>query len=274
MIRRLRTNTTSRRLFDKALESYVLFPLSALLMLGIIWLATYHLISVEGRTAERNAIESARELVETYEAQMVRNLGTIDQTLRMVAYAFEKPDKPLPLEELKEEGLLPSTLIFSISITDKSGNIIASTHPVAEANIAQYAYFMQHQRVNLENIVVSLISADDISEKIQFSRRINDASGQFKGVVMISVDPGYFTSSYELARLGRHGVLALIQDDGRVLVRRSGDNISSGQAVTSMHLAQIADSSESGDSFMLISPWDEVLRYTNTRKLYGFPLSV
>ncbi len=274
MIKRLRTNTKSRRLFDKAMESYVLFPLSAVLMLAIIWLGTYYLIRVEGGTAERNAADSAREMVETYEAQMVRNLGTIDHTLKMVAYAFEKPGKPLPLEELKEKGLLPSTLVFSISIADEAGNIIASTHPVAEASVAQHGYFMQHRRVNLDSIVVNLTRADDISEKVQFSRRINNTNGQFNGIVMISVDPGYFTSSYEHARLGNHGVLVLMQEDGRVLVRRSGDDMSSGQVIDSMSLAQIADAEESTESFLLRSPWDQILRYTNTRKLYGFPLSV
>jgi diguanylate cyclase (GGDEF)-like protein/PAS domain S-box-containing protein len=274
MISPLRTRNKFQSLFDKALESYVLFPLGALVILAIIWLATYYLIHVEGSTAERNVAASARELVETYEAQMVRNLGTIDHTLKMVAYAFEKPGRPLPLDELKEKGLLPSTLVFMIGVTDSAGNIVASTHLVPDESVAQQAYFLQHQRVNLDNIAVSMIRADDISEKMQFSRRFNDENGQFKGIVMMSVDPGYFTSSYEHARLGRDGVLGLIQEDGRFLVKRSGDQMSSGQSIDPLQMAVLADSEESGDSALLRNNWDDVQRYITTRKLYGFPMSV
>jgi diguanylate cyclase (GGDEF)-like protein/PAS domain S-box-containing protein len=271
----LRTNNRFHRLFSKTMESHILFPLSALLMLAVIWLATYNLIRVEGNTAQRKAVDSAHELVETYEAQMVRNLGTIDHTLRMVAYAFEKPDQLLPLEELKEEGLLPSTLVFTINISDKAGKIIASTHDIPDASFTYYDYFKQHQRADTDSILVSqVLHTDNISEKIQFSLRLNDARGQFNGIITISVDPEYFTSSYELARLGKNGVLGLIQEDGRFFVKRSGDQSSSGETVAPAQMTELAHAELNGESVLLVNTWDNIKRYTNMRRLYGFPLSI
>jgi diguanylate cyclase (GGDEF)-like protein len=275
MTKQLRTNHRFQRLFSKAMESHVLFPLGALLMLAVIWLSTYNLIRVEGNTAQRKAVDSARELVETYEAQMVRNLGTIDHTLKMIAYAFEKPDQLLPLDELKEEGLLPSTLVFTISVSDKAGAIIASTHDIPDAGFAHHDYFTQHQRIDTDGVIVSqVLHTDDISQKIQFSLRLNDAQGQFNGIIAISVDPEYFTSSYEPARLGKNGVLGLIQEDGRFLVKRSGEHSSSGQIIDAEQMTELAHAEVSGNSVLLANTWDSVKRYTNMRRLYGFPLSI
>lgn len=274
MVKQLRKNNKLQSLFGKALESYVLFPVSALLMLAIIWLATYYLIYVEGRTAERNAADSARELVETYEAQMVRNLGTIEHTLKMVSYAFNEPYKEMALEKLKEQDLLPSTLVFMISIADKFGHIIASTHAMPEIYVGEHEYFKAHQALNSERSLVNRIKTDAISEKIQFSRRVNDAKGEFKGVIALSVDLEYFTSSYEHTRLGKAGMLGILQEDGRFLVKRIGNHLSAGQHIDPIDLAKLADAEESGGSVLLTNTWDDVRRYTNMRKLYAFPVSV
>jgi hypothetical protein len=69
------------RTAGRTLETYILFPLFAVLLITVIWLGTDRLIRVEEASVQRATIDSSRELVETYEAQMIRNMGAIDQTL-------------------------------------------------------------------------------------------------------------------------------------------------------------------------------------------------
>ncbi|MDQ9170891.1 EAL domain-containing protein [Oxalobacteraceae bacterium R-40] len=262
-----------QRLLGKALESYILFPLTAVLIIAIIWSAVAHLIHVEGRNAERDAEKSALELIETYEAQMIRNLDAVDQTLKTVAYAYEKPGEASRMSELKDKGLLPSTLIFTVSVSDQSGRIIASTHATPATSISGSKYFEEHQRGNTRFPIVSLISVRDSAKKLQFSRRLNAPDGSFKGVVMVSVEPDYVTSGYEYAKLGKEGLLALARDDGVFLAKRTGEEVQSGKMVDPALIAA-AKQTSTGNSALMLNTWDQVERYTNARALYGFPLTV
>jgi hypothetical protein len=50
----------------------------------LIWETTLSLIGKEGRVAEKAAMASTHELVETYEAQVLRAVREVDQTLKFV----------------------------------------------------------------------------------------------------------------------------------------------------------------------------------------------
>src|SRR3989339_1443926 len=73
-----------RRWLSHAAESHILFPTIAVLVLALIWGTTLNLIKVEHAAAEHSAAMTSRELAETYEAQVVRAMREIDQTLKIV----------------------------------------------------------------------------------------------------------------------------------------------------------------------------------------------
>ncbi len=78
--------------------------------------------------------------------------------------------------------------------------------------------------------------------RLTFSRRLDSINGKFAGIVMVSVDAAYFVSGYESSKLGEHGMLGIIGDDGKFLVRRSGETVTandkSGFGVLKMHSAR------------------------------------
>lgn len=268
-------NNILHRVLSRSLESFVLFPVFAVLILGVIWIASFKLIQIEAAAVERGADDSALKLVEIYEAQMIHNLRTIDQTLRTIAYAYEVQGEQLDLSELRDKGLLPSSLIFTVSIANSSGDVFASMQSEYARNISDQGYFRQQQRRDSALLIVSETALETGKQKLQFNRRLSKPDGTFSGIAMVSVDPSYFTSGYEHARLGEHGVLGLITDDGVFLTKRTGDKITVGQTVdrTPFMADQDADVGNRG-SILLTSSWDGVERYLNARQLYGFPLSV
>jgi diguanylate cyclase (GGDEF)-like protein/PAS domain S-box-containing protein len=252
-------------------EPYVFFPLIAVVLLAVIWGATADMIRVERALAERSAISSTQELADTYEAQVVRAMREIDQTLRLVKFTWERSGGRVDIAQLREKGLLLPELLFSMRIADAAGNVVATTRS-GPHSIADATYF--HRAAEVDSIVVGVPRLDpaDHEWKIDFSRRLKWPDGSFGGVVAISVGASYFVSGYEPERLGRHGVLGILGADGVFRARRTGDDVKIGELADYNDVVP-ADGTEAAPA-LAWNPWDSVERYTVARPLFEFPLAV
>jgi two-component system, NtrC family, sensor kinase len=114
------------RVLGHATEPQILFPLIAVFLLAAIWGSTFGMLRVKHAAAEHAAAVSSHDLLGTYEAQVVRALREIDQTLKLVKYWHERGAKS-KIAELRDKGLLPSDLVFVVSIADREGAIVDST---------------------------------------------------------------------------------------------------------------------------------------------------
>ena len=180
------------KLLAWAQEPYFLYPVFAVLMLCVVWAWCYHLVGVEGAAAEKKVIVSAREMVETYEAQMIRNLDNIEQSLRTVKYAYEVTPTPNTLAMLKERELLPPSMLFNINIFDRNGNPVQSVSANRPPPIAHQSYFQEHRATDSPDPIVRQVSFAQGKTMVLFSRRLNKKDGSFLGVVQIAVPPAYF----------------------------------------------------------------------------------
>lgn len=266
-----------RRWFHHAIESQILFPAAALLLLAVIWGMTWNLIRVERVAAEHAAAVSGRELAETYEAQVVRALREIGQTLKLVKYAYELKGQETVLQELKAKTLLPPDLLFVVSIADRRGDIVASTRPPESPNVSNQDYFQAQLKGDALSVGRPRAMAGQYPGtagwKLQFSRRLNAADGSFAGVVAIAVDAAYFVSGYEVSKLGENGVLGLLGSDGVFRARRSGEVVSAGDSVDYSAVVP-ATAAEDSTAVVAVNAWDGVRRYTSAAQIYDFPLAV
>jgi diguanylate cyclase (GGDEF)-like protein len=262
------------RWIGRAMEPRLLYPAIAILSLVAIWGTTLHLIKVERTAAERAALASSRQLAETYEAQVVRALREIDQTLKFVKYAYELKDKPSLLSELRERALLPPPLLFEISIANSSGDILASTHPPAIANVADWDVFQSQRGEDIFAVGRPRLGPGSDAWRLEFSHRLNAPDGAFAGIVMLSVDASYFVSGYESSQLGDHGVIGLLGTDGMFRVRRSGNVVSAGDQTDFATDAIRSPDEPVGEPVITTDPWDGARRYTSARELYAVPLIV
>ncbi len=271
--RQVASSRDLRFVVRRLLEAHVLFPIFAGVLLVIAWAAVIHTIHVEGAVAKGAASELSLELADTYEAQMVRNLVSIDQTLKTIKYAYEMKNG-VSFNELQDHGLLPSSMIFNVALAGSDGSVMASTRPHAPENVASQPYFTA-QKERTDDAATPFVSqvirnATTGAPEITFSRRLKNAAGGFAGIVMLSVDPSYFTSSYDFARMGSQGILALLGSDGIVRAEQVGESRSWGA-----HYAQAGIDAAAGapSSEASVQPWDRAVhRYTNVRLLHGFSL--
>lgn len=265
---------------SRATKPYVLFPLGALVVMGVIWGTTFYLINVQNSAARHTAATSARELLGTYEAQVVRALREIDQTLKTVAFAAETQGHyPLVLARLQKRSLLPSNLVFEVSLVDAQGGIRASTGPLQSGNVSDQGYFValrDPSTAATQGLWVDRARLDPESAewRLRFARRLVTQDGKFGGVAILTVDAAYFVSGYEVAKLGERGVLGVLGTDGRFRVRRTGDVVSADDAVDYPSVVSPDTGDADAPATLLANAWDRVRRYTSTRQLYDFPLAV
>ncbi|MDQ1830494.1 bifunctional diguanylate cyclase/phosphodiesterase [Massilia scottii] len=258
------------RLLGLAQETHISLPLFAMLLLVIIWMATDHFIGIERNAARGAARDSSQELIATYEAQMQRNLGSIDQTLKVLKYAVELKGTAGALPALNQQGLLPSGLVFVVSIADRGGMVVASNPPAREINVSSQSYFGFHRDSDSDTgtpfVSQTLRDSANPDWHLHFTRRLNDKNGRFAGVAIVEVDPAYFTSGYERSRLGESGALGLYGADGVFRALRIGDKVVWGQRAPPVPR-------EAGAGQVVASDWDGVRRYTSVRRLHGFSLT-
>jgi diguanylate cyclase (GGDEF)-like protein len=253
----------------RATEPQILFPLIALFLLTGIWGTTLTIIKVQNSAAQHAAAASSSELLDTYEAQVVRALREIDLTLNLVRFWPERTTGSHTLADLKEKGLLPPDLLFVVSIADREGAILESTRPIGKETVVAEDIF-RGQVLGDSFIVGQLPRATTGDARLQFSRRLSGADGSFDGVVIVAVDANYFVSGYESATFGGHGVLGLLGADGVFRVRRTGDAVFSGDAI---NYASTIAGDDDADTIVSTSVWDGVPRWTSAREIYGFPLA-
>ncbi|MDQ1813400.1 EAL domain-containing protein [Massilia sp. CCM 9210] len=258
------------RLLGLGQETHISLPLFAMLLLVIIWMATDHFIGIERNAARGAARDSSQELIATYEAQMQRNLGSIDQTLKVLKYAVELKGTAGALPALNQQGLLPSGLVFVVSIADRGGMVVASNPPAREINVSSQSYFGFHRDSDSDTgtpfVSQTLRDSANPDWHLHFTRRLNDKNGRFAGVAIVEVDPAYFTSGYERSRLGESGALGLYGADGVFRALRIGDKVVWGQRAPPVPR-------EAGAGQVVASDWDGVRRYTSVRRLHGFSLT-
>ncbi|HKT73841.1 MAG TPA: EAL domain-containing protein [Steroidobacteraceae bacterium] len=262
-----------RDALSRLTEPYILFPALTLLVLGVIWAATLNLIRVERAAARAAAAAATLELANTYEAQVVRALREIDQTVKFVKYVCETRDPDAALSDLRARALLPPDLIFVVRIVNSDGVVTASTRP-AEALPSASSDYLAALR-DSDALWVDQPRRNQASQEwtLQFGRRLNTADGGFAGAVLLAVDASYFVSGYDMAQLGIHGMLGLLGTDGIFRARRTGETLSAGDAV---NYAAAVPGADQDDPTVSLSDnrWDGVRRYTGAHQLYEFPLAV
>ncbi|MGN6666263.1 MAG: PDC sensor domain-containing protein, partial [Trinickia sp.] len=203
-------------------ETWVWFPAFVFVVLLLTWASLIDVLKTEREAVTFAAVKSSRVLADTYQAQVVRSLVSIDQTLKTVAYAYVVSGNAV-LTDLQNRDMLPSAIVFQMSITNNQGDVIASTRATHPRNVADESYFAAQRHGDRLFISRTRTDPETHAPELIFSRRLSNARGEFAGVVTLGVDPSYFTSSYDSLRMGKHGFLALLGTDGTMRVQQTSE---------------------------------------------------
>ncbi|MET0279786.1 MAG: EAL domain-containing protein [Steroidobacteraceae bacterium] len=260
-------------LLHRITEPQILFPLSAVVTLLLVWGGTLSYIRMERAEMEARAVGVTQQVLETYEAQMIRALGEIDHAMRLVSW-WREQGADRRIRSLGERQLLPPELVFEVSVVDAQGRIIDSNRSGAQPGIADADYFAALRSGAADVVSLPFTVPGGTEPHLRFGRRLASAAGDFTGAVIVDVDAEYFVSGYEEATLGQHGLLALIGTDGAMRVQRTGDSIdAAGSVPSSLATGTDADDGIARRTHARMGR-DGSARWIAGRELFGFPLSV
>ena len=152
------------------------------------------------------------------------------------------------------------------------------TMPDKPLDLSDRKHFRVHQNSNDDSLFISKPIKGRVSNKwsIQFTRKLLNHNGAFAGVVVLSVDPEYFSNFYRTIDIGRNGVITLLGMDG-VIRARSSDSTKATDAVgtpVSTSTTLLDPSKPSAGIYLAPSVIDGISRIVSYRRLKNYPLVV
>ncbi len=247
----------------------------ALLVILVTWLAVLIKISYDLQELRSRGAERATDLVLTYAEQVQRTVKEIDQIALTVKYQWQNSLIPLDLRDQYEKAMHHTpTYPGTIGI---DGKVISSWwHAAVGLDFSRLDFFSYHRSSNDPELRISEPSEGlgglKGKEIIRFTRRVNDAKGNFSGIVLISTAPSYLASINYRDELHEGDFVSLRLVDGPPLVTTTANgpvNSVSFFARTPQFESNEGVRSDSGEPFN-----DQLGRYVAWKKIKGYPLVV
>ena len=168
--------------------------------------------------------------------------------------------------------------LAGLFVYDENGIwIVNSTStPLNRFNNSDREYFIFH-RHNADpgpHIGVPVISRSSGKWVVPVSRRINKPDGSFGGVVLATVDIGFFEAFYNNLQIGNAGAVALVLNSGVMLIRRPFDVKAIGKDMRGTELYHYYTTRGPAGTAFIKSAQDGVTRLNNYRSLPDYPVFV
>ena len=204
-------------------------PQAAVIALGVlfvvvVWAGLLFYIQERDRAAFAQAEKDVASLALTLEEQVERTILGIDQVMRFAQAAFEEDPQGFDLHSWVDKAPFLRSLSLQIAMADAAGDVVVSNLPTApgtRANIADRDHFRVHVEQPQAGLYVSRPVLGRVSKRwsIQLSRRLNTPTGDFAGVLVVSLDPDYLAGLFDTMDPGPGGSITLFGRDGFVRAR-------------------------------------------------------
>jgi diguanylate cyclase (GGDEF)-like protein len=258
-----------------ATTSFVVFVCLALVAMNA-WLV------MTARSAEfRQASVATANLTRAVAQRSSSMFSEVGHALENISYELERSDiTPELLQQLQPVLVNQVTQIehlHGLFIFDAAGRWSAYSEPTANkaANNSDREYFIYHRDNTSKQwrIGKPIVSRSTNVWIVPVSRRIDDADGQFAGVILATVELDYLLRLLRAFDVGGRGAIALLQGDGTVMVRTPFRQEEIGKSIAGSPLYDSMRSSRSG-TIESRSPLDGVQRLVSFQYLDTQPLVV
>jgi signal transduction histidine kinase len=254
----------------------------------MVWLVTCVLLvatwfHVQTRVTQSRAQELASaerdlsNLTRLSQEHVNRTLRSADQVIRFVQSRYLELGDRLDLVQLTASGVIDSEIFNQAGVIDARGIYVLANLPNKTGiDLSDREHFKVHVNNDGVGLFVSKPVLGRASGKwsIQLTRRINRPNGDFAGVVVVSIDPGYFTRFYNELNLGTQGLSALYGLDGVARARKVGTKEEFGTVAANAKLFDRMASGEFHGSYIQRSVVDGVDRIYYFRKVPQYQLVV
>ena len=254
-------------------DTRTLLSLFMAVLLAGLWSITLLQLQRAHDAAITDAGRDARSMARVFDEHAIRTIEAADQAVTYLRGRYQALGNRLDIVADLQQGLNPGPLYNLFTIVDERGDTVLSSRPFKPTNLADREHIRVHMQRDSGELYISKPVLGRVSKKwsIQMTRRINHADGHFKGVVVVSMDPYYFTRLYDEVDLGANSSITLVGSDGVVRARRVGADNTIGQDVSGSKVFGLMQGNTRG-SFTERSPVDGTLRIYAFEKLANYPL--
>ncbi len=170
--------------------------------------------------------DAAQKLAQVLEEQTAGSIRAIEIALHATTRSMQLmpgqgPSYRRIVHELLQDDIRNLPFVRAIWVLDANGNMIHDSESLSGSyNLAEREYF----RVHRDNPSYGLYIDRPILSKlgvwfIGVSRRIANPDGSFGGVIVAALEPDYLLQFYQSIKVGKEGVVALMELDGTLMLR-------------------------------------------------------
>jgi diguanylate cyclase (GGDEF)-like protein len=246
-------------------------------LLCLIWTGVYYQIDNERQAELRSAIRDTANMARAFEEHTLRTINSADQAALFLKYQYEQEGRGMNIPRYVREGRFANLPFVLLGVIDEYGQFAVSNQvPFVPSNLKDREHFQVHLGVDKGDLFISkpVLGRSSGKWSIQMTRRANKPDGSLAGVVVVSVDPFYFTEFYRQVDMGKNSIVTLVGLDGIVRARHAGDNSAVGQDVRSGVLFHTIDAGNRAGSYTTTSTVDGVKRIHSFRVMANYPLAV
>lgn len=253
---------------------------TSVLAIALLWiLLALHLLHDRSQTraaAETNAANLARAF-EEHVANSVRN---IDNMLIHLRDEYQRsPNGMINHLQRMKDNKASGTQVIQISAINRQGILVFSSRgiPSTTLNLSDREHFKTHLSGE-DKLFISkpLLGRASNAWSIQLTRPLFDTSGSFNGVMVVSVDPDYFSGFYNSIDVGPKGAITLLGTDR--VIRARASKIANSRDPKGVALPQerpFFDAAQpAAGIYHVPSSVDGIVRIGAYRRLAGYPLVV
>ncbi|MYN10397.1 diguanylate cyclase [Massilia sp. FT127W] len=273
----IRSDNPVRRFLRKTYRA-VLLPAFALGLLLSMWGAVAYQVRQEYHSARHEAVLHSQTLARTLAEHTSHLLRQTEHATQLFKLKYEETGGTLRLPEFTRKGglldsLMPSRLELPIALYLPDGKLLESRNGFFSPDISADPMF---KILGLALDDAALASNPMVEPKtkkwqIQIARRLNDAKGQFAGVIMLMVDPAYFVEDYDRLHVEPNGLVMLTSRDTGLAIGRIEEHLYISDAID--FTTTSTDAYGSADELTLKQPLDGVERIYSYRDMPRYSLT-
>ena len=246
---------------------------------GVTAVSLYQM-RLDAMTQARN---TAQNLVLSLQKETERNLDIYQLVMGDVVTSMETPSVlQLPPEVRRLVAFSAANSVGELGVifaADAAGNAVLDSRsvPPPKFNVSDRDYFLVQQQQNGVGLYLSKPFVPRVGNagqpSIALSLRLNDANGQFAGIVAGTLRLNYFHQLFEGSILGDHGTLTLLRTDGTVLMRRPFHSDNIGSTLAGGHSFPPLVQADHG-TYVDVAVLDHIERLYSFRRIGNYPLVV
>ncbi|SMC99386.1 ATP-binding protein [Sporomusa malonica] len=250
--------------------------LFGIFLLSVIWIGLHYKVQSERQLTISDAFKDTANFARAFEEHTLRTIKGADQAVLFLKYQYEQEAQTINIPQYIREGRLTNQPFVLLSVMDEAGDLVVSSQvPFVASNLKDREHFKVHEENDSGQLFISkpVLGRSSGKWSIQMTRRVNKPDGSFGGVVVVSVDPFYFTGFYKQVDLGKGSTITLVGKDGIVRARESGITSDVGQDMSQSALMEHLAVRGSGN-YVSTSTIDGVKRIYGYRALNDYPFVV